>query len=442
MKIFKRILLLLVAVIILFMIINYPKLNIVAGYSAKSMASSVYVANRTLQLTDSTDNNFDEVAWADDWIDESEKSASASVFGLLTRKAVYREGIGATLVTKDFDYTQPYLKPNRVFSTDSAAYPYGQGAPIDSVFANIDYTQLNAALDQHFQPQYKTRGVLVLYKGHIVAERYADGFDKNSRFLGWSMTKSLMSTVYGILQHQGKIDVQSKAPITEWQNDDRKQITIHNLLQMNSGLEWDEAYDGISDVTKMLFLEKDMTQLQIDKPFVGKPNETWNYSSGTSNLLSGILRKTSSSYQEYLDVWYREFIDKIGMNSMILETDMAGNYVGSSYSYATARDWAKFGWLYVQKGNWNGEQLFAPEWVDYVTTATPSSNGKYGAQFWLNDGTIPDVPRSMFYANGHDGQRVYILPEQELVIVRVGLSGYFSNNKLIKSILDGIDMAE
>ena len=134
-----------------------------------------------------------------------------------------------------------------------------------------------------------------------------------------------------------------------------------------------------------------------------------------------------------------EDIDKIGMNSMILETDMAGNYVGSSYSWATARDWAKFGWLYVQNGNWNGQQLFAKEWTSYITTPTPSSNGAYGAQFWLNDGTMPDVPRSMYYANGHDGQRVYILPEQNLVICRFGLSGNFSNNGFIKGVLEALD---
>ncbi len=438
MKIVKRILLLLVLAIIVVVVSQYPKLNIIAGYSSKSTASSVFLANRTLQLTDSTDNNFNLVELADDWIDKKEESASASVFGLLTRKAVYREGIGATLVTKGFDYTQPYLTPNRVLSRDTTAYPYGNGVPVDSVFINVNYDQLNKTMEAIFKPQYKTRGVLVLYKGHIIAEKYADGFDENSLFLGWSMTKSIMATVYGILQHQGKINVQDKAPIAEWQNDDRKDITIHNLLQMNSGLEWDESYDGISDVTKMLFLEKDMTISQIRKQFVGKPNETWNYSSGTSNLLSGILRQELGSHQEYLDYWYRELIDKISMNSMVLETDMAGNYVGSSYSWATARDWAKFGWLYVQNGNWNGQQLFAKDWLSYVTTPAPTSNGAYGAQFWLNDGTLPDVPKSMFYANGHDGQRVYILPEQELVIARFGLSGNFSNNGLIKGILNSI----
>ncbi len=438
MKILKRILLLLAVVIIIVVFVNYPKLNIIAGYSSKSMASSVYLAERSLQLTDSTDNNADLVNLADDWIDIENQSAYASVFGLLTRKAVYREGIGATLITKDYDIDAPYLKPKRAVPNDSVAFPFGNAEPKDTVLDNVDYAKLNEHLDKHFDPQYKTRGVLVVYKGQIIAEKYADGFHKNSRFLGWSMTKSIMGTVFGIMEHQGKINVQDPAPIEEWQNDDRKKITIHNLLQMNSGLEWDESYDGISDVTKMLFLEKDMTKSQIGKQFVGKPNETWNYSSGTSNLLSGILRSEIGSYQEYLDYWYSELIDKIGMNSMVLETDMAGNYVGSSYSWATARDWAKFGLLYARNGNWNGEQIFAEDWREYVTTPTPDSNGAYGAQFWLNDGTIPDVPMSMFYANGHDGQRVYILPEQDLVIARFGLSGYFSNNNLIKGVLESI----
>ena len=300
----------------------------------RGMASSVYVAERSLQLTDSTDNNFDLIELADDKINIPEQSATASVFGLLTRKAVHREGVGATLITKDFDFTAPYLKPARALPNDSVAFPYGNAEPKDTVFTNVDYAKLNQHLDEHFQPQFKTRAVLVLYKGHIISEKYADEFHKDSKFLGWSMTKSIMGTVFGIMQYQGKINVQDLAPIEEWENDERKKISIHNLLQMNSGLEWDESYDGISDVTKMLFLEKDMTKSQINKKFVGKPNETWNYSSGTSNLLSGILRTKLGSHQEYLDYWYRELIDKIGMNSMVLETDMAGNYVGSSYSWA------------------------------------------------------------------------------------------------------------
>ena len=313
MKILKRILLLLAIAFILLVVINYPKLNIIAGYSAKNTSSSVFLAERTLALTDSTDNNFGEVSFASDEINEEGKFASSSVFGLLTRKAVHREGLGSVLITDDFDLTKKPLKPKRTFVSDTIAYPYGNGAQKDTLFANVDYNTLNEAVNGIFNDESHTRAVVVIYKDQIVAEQYKEGVTKDSRILGWSMTKSIMSTVYGILQHQGKLNVQEKAPIESWQNDDRKNITIHNLLQMNSGLEWDEDYGSISDVTKMLFLEKDMTLAQEIKPLKYETNASWNYSSGTSNLLSGILRKQFSSYQAYLDYWYTDFIDKVGM---------------------------------------------------------------------------------------------------------------------------------
>ena len=211
------------------------------------------------------------------------------------------------------------------------------------------------------------------------------------------MTKSILSTVFGVMQHQGKLSVSDKAPIDSWQNDERKNITIHNLLQMNSGLEWDENYDEISDATTMLFLERDMTKMQAEKPLTGKINASWNYSSGTSNLLSGIVRSQFKTHQEYLDYWYSDLIDKIGMNSMVLEADLAGNYVASSYAWATPRDWGKLGLLYLHNGNWNGQQIFAKDWVKYVSTPTPTSNGTYGAQFWLNaEGQMKDVQKTCF----------------------------------------------
>ena len=141
--------------------------------------------------------------------------------------------------------------------------------------------KLDSAVSSIFENSYQTRAVLVLYKNQLIVERYGKGFTKDSRMLGWSMTKSILSTVYGIMQYQGKLSVQDRAPILEWENDDRKEITLHNLLQMNSGLAWDENYDKISDVTKMLFLEDDMTKMQQKQQLIDSPNSSWNYSSGT-----------------------------------------------------------------------------------------------------------------------------------------------------------------
>ncbi|MHB0754852.1 serine hydrolase domain-containing protein [Polaribacter sp. M15] len=437
MKIFKRILLLLLIAIILIVFFNYPKLNILSGYSAKNTASSVFVANRTLEFTDKTDNNFSPVNLASDEIDTNKKVATSSAFGLLTRKAIYREGLGTVLTLTKEDETATYLSPKRTQPDNVTPYPYGNAAQKDTIFANVDYTNLNETVASVFGKN-KSRAVVVIYKDQIIAEKYAEGFTKDSKILGWSMTKSILSTVFGVMQHQGKLNVSDKAPIDSWQNDERKNITIHNLLQMNSGLEWDENYDEISDATTMLFLERDMTKMQAEKPLTGKINASWNYSSGTSNLLSGIVRSQFKTHQEYLDYWYSDLIDKIGMNSMVLETDLAGNYVASSYAWATPRDWGKFGLLYLHKGNWNGQQIFAKDWVKYVTTPTPTSNGSYGAQFWLNvNGGFKDVPKNMFYADGYQGQRVYILPDQDLVIVRMALS-WMDENTFLKGVLTSI----
>lgn len=427
MKLLKRFLLLLLLAIIVVVYINYPRLNILSGYSAKNMASSVFIAKRSAEFTDMHDNNFSPVNIAKDEVNIQEKYAKASVYGLMKRKAIYREGLGSVLINDDFDVDAPYLKPNRAKNNTNLPYPYGNLPQKDTVFANIDYKILkkgvNAAFDNN--DVQKTRAVLVIYNDHIIAEKYAEGYNKSSLFLGWSMTKSITATLYGTLQYEGKLNINDAAPVPSWQNDDRKNITLNNLLQMNSGLEWEEDYNKISDVTKMLFLAEDMPRIQEEKPAAFAPNTHWNYSSGTSNLLSGILKTYFKNHQEYLDYPYQALIDRIGMHSMLLEADMSGNYVGSSYSWATPRDWAKFGLLYLHEGNWNGDQLFDKQWATYVSTPAANSGGQYGGHFWLNagpDNHMPLVPNDAYSANGYQGQRVTIIPSKNMVIVRFGLA--------------------
>lgn len=431
------------AAIVYYAFDTYPKLDLISGFSSKSVASGHFLDNRSLAVIEAGDNAIDMIDLADNSIHTTEKYAEASVYGLKTRRAVYREGLGAVLINDDYDPKAPYLVPKRNFTIQKdIPFPYGDAEPEKPSFTNVDYLSLQKAVDMAFAPNNKgkksTRAVVVVYKDKIIAEKYAPNFNKNSRLLGWSMTKSITSTLFGVLQKQGKIKVTQKAPIAEWAKDARKDISIHNLLQMNSGLEWDENYDAISDVTKMLFQESDMTQSQIDKPLVGKPNATWNYSSGTTNLLSGILRKQFKTHQEYLDFWYSGLIDKIGMHSMIVETDLKGNYVGSSYAWANARDWAKFGLLYLHNGNWNGEQIVESSWSQYVATPTPTSDGQYGAQFWLNSsGTMPDCPKDIYYADGYQGQRVFIIPSKEMVIVRLGFD-QIDMNALVRDIIKSV----
>ncbi|MDI1304945.1 MAG: serine hydrolase [bacterium] len=425
---------------------TYPKLDLISGFSAKSIASGHFIDNRSQQMIEKGDNDIDMIDLAKNKIDDVGKFADASVYGLKERKAIYREGLGATLINDDFDVTKPYEVPKRTKSNNNLPFPYGNNEPKDTVFSTIDYTKLNAAVanafDKTSEIKKRTRSILVIYKDKIIAEKYDSGFDKNSKILGWSMTKSITSALFGILQKQGKYDIDDSAPIPEWANDKRKLITTSDLLHMNSGLQWVEDYKTICDATKMLFQAEDMTRVQLEKPAEIKPNMRWNYSSGTTNLLSGILRKQFKTHQEYLDFWYSALIDKIGMNSMVVETDMAGNYVGSSYGWATTRDWSKFGLLYLHKGNWNGEQILDESWIKYTTTPTNTSNGRYGGHFWLNaSGHFPDVPRDMYYCSGFQGQMVAIISSLDLVIVRMGLTEEpeFDFNGMLKGIVGSLE---
>jgi CubicO group peptidase (beta-lactamase class C family) len=435
--------LLFVCFIVYFAYQTYPKLDLISGFSAKSVASCHFIDGRNLPSIENGDNAINMIDLAKNSLNDTQKFATAAVYGLKKRKAIYREGLGATLINNSFDVTKPYETPRRNKTTNAIEYPFGNAEPAAFVSENINYNLLkkaiNNAFDEKNQKIKNTRAVLVLQNNKIVGEQYAEGFTKNSKLLGWSMTKSITATYFGILQMQNKFDINKPAPIVQWQKDQRAIITTSDLLRMNSGLEWIEDYNSICDATNMLFKDEDMTKSQIFKKAVAPPNLKWNYSSGTTNLLSGILRQQFKTHQEYLDFWYAALIDKIGMNSMLIESDMSGNYVGSSYGWATARDWAKFGTLYLNNGMWNGEQLFDSSWVKYITTPAQGSNQEYGAHFWLNAGKFyKDAPQDMYSCNGYQGQRIFIIPSLQLVIVRLGTSEVFDFNGFLKGILGSL----
>ena len=446
MKIIIRILLVLLLIIMGIVLLNYPKLTIISGFAAKNMASNRFIASRTVEAVTENDHNVPMIKLAD--VEVHKNEVAATVYGLMERKSVCRDGLGCILINNDFDINAVNYRPNRNKTDNGLAFPYGDNGTKDTIFGNVDYQQLQKAIDGAFENAevQKTRTLLISYKNHILGEKYATGFTRDTPILGWSMTKSILATMYGILQHQGKIDMGYR-PFKELDltgligNDPRKIIPLDDLLRMQSAMEWDEDYSSISDVTKMLFMYSDMTKSQINTDYTLNSPKVWNYSSGTTNLLSGILRKQFKSHQEYLDFPYSALIDKIGMHSMLIETDMAGNFVGSSYGWANTRDWAKLGILHMNKGQWNGEQIFNAEWIDYITKPTAQSNGTYGAHWWLNaEGKYPDVPRDLYSANGYQGQYVFIIPSKDLVIVRTGLAEdpEFDVNKFISEVIKAI----
>ena len=411
------------------------------------MASNHFIANRSLSNIQENDNNIPLVKVAD--LEEVKgNSVISSVYGLMPRESIYREGLGCVLITKEYDKNQKLLQPKRTRFQNDRPFPYGNSGKKDTIFENVDYDILEQAITNAFSDYEtkKTRTVLVAYKNEIIAENYIDGFTSETSVLGWSMTKSLLATFYGMLEHEGKITMDYRPFGDDMRMKNTKiGISLDHLLRMQSGLAWEEDYTKISDVTKMLFLDSNMTEAQATKKSIAQPTEVWNYSSGTSNLLSGILRDQFPTHQEYLNYPYTNLIDKIGMHSMLLETDMDGNFVGSSYGWANTRDWAKFGLLYLNKGMWDGERIFSENWVNYVTKPTLHSEGVYGAHFWLNaGGKFPDVPRDMYSANGYQGQYVFIIPSKDLVVVRTGLAEdpEFDVNVFLKEICAAIKEAQ
>jgi CubicO group peptidase (beta-lactamase class C family) len=439
--------------------LNYAwkALPIISGYGAKNMCSCVFIAGREAESVIDNELSSTMLSLGSFNVNLSDSSVSGNVFGLAEKKAIYRKGLGCTLISEiseDEVRSQTVnLHPLQIPS-DTLPWPYGTMGVLPN-YSNVDYEKLNKVVANAFvenNPERKinTRGVVIVYKDHVIAEQYAEGFDRNIPQIGWSMTKSITSTAVGMLVKDGKLDVKLPAPIAAWKNDDRKAITTDQLLRMSSGLAWDENYSGPSSATNMLFKSADMGGYAIDQPLAKAPDEEWYYSSGTSNIVSKIIRQTVGEQQHHNFVRDRLF-SPLGMTSAVIEPDASGTYVGSSYMYATPRDWAKFGLLYLHDGVWNGKRLLPENWAKYVSTPTPDApRGEYGAHFWLNAGGkgntqnryYPDAPTDLYSANGFEGQRVFIIPSKDLVIVRMGQTkgrGDFDFNAFLKSVLEAID---
>jgi CubicO group peptidase (beta-lactamase class C family) len=438
-----------VAALIVILASQYPKLYIATGYGAKSMATSVFVAGRDPQMVKFTDLNYSIVKYTQSAVNYQNKSITTSFWGIAKQTAVYREGFGCCLAgdlpvdsLQKFTFVPPYNRREGVWHI---AWPNGDLLK-DTVFPEIDTLKLNRAValafDRPAENKKRTAAVVVLYKGELIGEKYARelGITPDTRIWGWSMTKSILNAMAGVLTKQGKLNVKAYAPVPQWLGDRRRDITINDLLHMSGGLKWDEDYSDVSSATNMLYRSADCYKVAMEVPYQKKPGTVWNYSSGTANILSGIMRSLIGNDKVYHEFPYREIFNKIGISSMIVETDASGNFVGSSYGYASARDWARFGLLYYTDGIWKGDTILPKGWVSYTRTPVVASKGKYGAMFWLNQSKkLADVPEDMFSCEGHRGQRIFIIPSRHLVVVRLGFSeGGFDHNEFLKGILASI----
>lgn len=296
----------------------------------------------------------------------------------------------------------------------------------------MDRTRIDHALDCVFAQPWPeiygvTHAVVAIHQGVLVRERYAPEHTRDSTFISWSMAKSVLQCAIGTLVRDGKLDIHEPVDVPDWRGpgDPRSALTIDQLLRMSSGLRFFEDYvdEKDSDCIRMLFGlgQQDVAAYAASLPLDHAPDTVWNYSSGTSNILSALVGRIVgggvadvSSMQAFLR---REIFDRIGMQTATLRFDPAGTWIGSSFLFATARDFARFGYLYLRDGVWGDERLLPEGWVDYARTPTPASGGEYGAHWWL---AHDDSGR--FNASGYRGQYIVVDPARDLVVVRLGES--------------------
>lgn len=283
-----------------------------------------------------------------------------------------------------------------------------------------------------------TRALLLVRGGRLVFERYAEGFGPDSVFQSWSMAKSVTSAFVGVLVRQGLLDVEARAAVSEWggADDPRRAITLSHLLQMRSGLANDDGFGGGGDlvdgfISRLMFGEgsRAPAAYAIDVPMVAPVGTRWAYSTGTSMIVAALAgRIVGGGAVGTRDFLRRELFDRLGMTSAQPEFAASGGFLGGGFVHASARDWARFGYLYLRDGVWDGERILPEGWVDYTRTPNPAeNNGVYGAHFWVNvtpaEGqweVVPGAPESTFAAEGAFFQMVAIAPTMDLVAVRLG----------------------
>ena len=419
--------------------------SIGVAYKAKILCSGVFVAHRDPHSILTTDLAVDDLSilrHINTKVDYTSKYVTADFLGILRRKAMYRPGLGCILA---------YDTPVGLSSGEATATPTNS-----AVMPEKYDPRFKPALDWAFsEPEptrmRRTRAVVIVHKGQIVAERYAPGISKDTPLLGWSMTKGVMNALVGIMVKEGRLSLNGHLPVPEWlkPDDPRRKITLDQLLQMSSGLRFDEDYSNpLKDVTHMLFRIPDMGAYAARKSLEAEPGTKWSYSSGTTNIISRIIRQVMGD-ADYVNFPRRALFERIGMESAIIEPDASGTFVGSSFMYATARDWAKFGQLYLQDGVWAGQRILPEGWIKYSTTPGPQAPDKqYGAHFWLkipkeyrSDDHAKLVPGDAFHAVGHEGQFISIIPSLDLVIVRLGLTRFpsaWQHDRFVNLVLEAV----
>ncbi len=419
--------------------------SILAAYKAKMLCSEVFLASRAagevereLEVDD-----LQPLRFITDSVDRHARRVTSRFAGVIARDATFHERRGCAVGSSADTVSDRALHMTVSPSADRAISPDDRLRPVlDRAFAEPDPER----------PR-RTRAVVVMHDGRVVAERYATGFTQETPILGWSMTKTIVNALVGILVKEGHLAVDRPLPVPEWQDpgDPRHAITLDHLLRMSSGLAFDEsAWNPVSDVTVMLLGRPDAGLFAARKDLVAAPGTHWQYSSGTTNIIARAIRAVINDDAMYADFPRRALFDRLQMTSAVIETDPSGSFVGSSFGYATARGWARLGQLYVNDGVWEGERILPDGWVAYTRTPAPADSlERYGAHVWLKvaDHYSGDavLPADAFHATGHAGQFITMIPSARLVVVRLGLTRFpnvWDQTGFVRDVIDAMRGAQ
>jgi CubicO group peptidase (beta-lactamase class C family) len=409
-------------------------LRVATGYVAHNVCSKIFVSGLDPQAA------FSETIARDSLrrlrpllryhLDRAAKTVDVSVAGLFGSRAASHEDFGCVML---FGSEQPYLLRSDVEALKTPKTPPLLAEIAGPAVVEPTDPALRAALDHAFEepeapPFRRTKAVVVVRDGRVIAERYAPGVGIDTQLLGFSMTKSVINALIGIMTQQGLVSPSIPAPIPEWRaaSDPRHLIEIEHLLRMTTGLALDETNSDFDPSNQMLYLHGDMAGFAAKAPLIAPPGTRWAYSSSTTQLLARIIRDAVGGPEQTLAFAWRELFNPLSMREVTLEFDGAGTLQGSMYMLASARDWARFGLLYLNDGVLGGKRLLHEDWVDFSAAATLDTN--YGAGFWTNRSEHQDakglvrlgIPRDAFFASGDQGQRVVIIPSQHMVVVRLG----------------------
>ncbi|MCQ1571972.1 beta-lactamase family protein [Neorhizobium galegae] len=395
-------------------------LRVGSGYAAKIVCSNVFLAGRDsgeVLAVDVQAPGHPLLRLMQVSVDRTEKQVHAALLGIFAgNDAVYREGLGCAVTPDGAAAVAVGVPAPAVTSVDpSVFWPEGGKTEADPVVAPI---LSNAGLAGPGM-----RAVVVVKRGRIIGETYSAGFSKDMPLIGWSITKTVNAAIIGTLIRDGKLSLDDRGLFPQWQGNQRGDIRIADLAAMESGLAFNENYGTVADVTRMLYLEPDMANFAADQPLEADPGTRFAYSSGTAVMLSKIWMDKTGDRAAALSYPRAALFGPLGMTSAVMEADAAGTFVGSSYMYATARDWARMGLLLARDGVWSGNRILPEGFVALMHQANATSGGRYSKmQTWLPGKDDPGMPADTFFLQGHDGQTITVIPSLDLVVVRLGLT--------------------